>query len=272
MVPDRFSDRIVAQPSRFSAARRPPAARRGLGVPGFPPRNRRRQRESSESLRRFDSPRLLRLRTPPPALATGGNAPLTPGVAKRRGWPVKHPCKPPGPAFRAHTGAYRRCRSGRHSKGNGRQRPLGIAATEDKIVQAAVVAILTPIYEAEFLGFSYGFRPKRNQHQALDALIVPVALWGAMPSALRRPTIVPAMALAGACREPKTPRSAGIATVRCLVPKQPSRSHRADDSLWLSSPWPVRIGGGRGWAPIVLLLAICGPLAVSRPKRRVALR
>ena len=52
----------------------------------------------------------------------------------------------------------------------GRQRPLGIAALEDKIVQAAVVAILTPIYEAEFLGFSYGFRPKRSQHQALDAL------------------------------------------------------------------------------------------------------
>ena len=45
-----------------------------------------------------------------------------------------------------------------------------VAALEDKVVQAAVVAILTPIYEAEFLGFSYGFRPKRNQHQALDAL------------------------------------------------------------------------------------------------------
>src|SRR5262249_47815163 len=44
-----------------------------------------------------------------------------------------------------------------------------IAALEDKIVQAAVVAILTPIYEAEFLGFSYGFRPGRNQHHALDA-------------------------------------------------------------------------------------------------------
>ena len=47
---------------------------------------------------------------------------------------------------------------------------LGIAALEDKIVQAAVVAILAPIYEAEFLGFGSGFRPKRNQHQALDAL------------------------------------------------------------------------------------------------------
>ena len=48
--------------------------------------------------------------------------------------------------------------------------PLGIAALEDKIVQAAVAAILTPIYEAEFLGFSYGFRPERGRHDALDAL------------------------------------------------------------------------------------------------------
>ena len=55
-------------------------------------------------------------------------------------------------------------------KADGRQRPLGIAALEDKIVQAAVVALLTPIYEAEFLGFSYGFRPGRGQHDALDAL------------------------------------------------------------------------------------------------------
>src|SRR6202166_453605 len=73
---------------------------------------------------------------------------------------------------RVHTGAYRALPSRRTyiPKADGRQRPLGIAAIEDKIVQAAVVAILTPIYEAEFLGFSYGFRPKRNQHQALDAL------------------------------------------------------------------------------------------------------
>jgi hypothetical protein len=55
-------------------------------------------------------------------------------------------------------------------KANGKQRPLGIAALEDKIVQQAVVTVLTPIYEADFLGFSYGFRPGRNQHQALDAL------------------------------------------------------------------------------------------------------
>ena len=73
---------------------------------------------------------------------------------------------------RVHTGAYRALPSRRKyiPKADGRQRPLGIAAIEDKIVQAAVVAILTPIYESEFLGFSYGFRPERNQHQALDAL------------------------------------------------------------------------------------------------------
>jgi RNA-directed DNA polymerase len=57
-------------------------------------------------------------------------------------------------------------------KTDGKQRPLGIAAVEDKIVQQAVVTVLTPIYETDFLGFSYGFRPGRNQHQALDALWV----------------------------------------------------------------------------------------------------
>jgi len=57
-------------------------------------------------------------------------------------------------------------------KADGRLRPLGIAALEDKIVQQAMVTVLTPIYETDFLGFSYGFRPGRNQHQALDALWV----------------------------------------------------------------------------------------------------
>jgi RNA-directed DNA polymerase len=73
---------------------------------------------------------------------------------------------------RVHTGAYRALASRRRyiSKADGRLRPLGIASLEDKIVQAAVVAVLTPIYEAKFLGFSYGFRPGRGQHDALDAL------------------------------------------------------------------------------------------------------
>lgn len=57
-------------------------------------------------------------------------------------------------------------------KADGRMRPLGIAALEDKIVQRAVVEVLNAIYETDFLGLSYGFRPKRSQHQALDALSV----------------------------------------------------------------------------------------------------
>ena len=73
---------------------------------------------------------------------------------------------------RVQRGAYRALPSRRRMipKADGKQRPLGIAAIEDKIVQAAVVIILTPIFEAEFLGFSYGFRPGRSQHDALDAL------------------------------------------------------------------------------------------------------
>jgi RNA-directed DNA polymerase len=57
-------------------------------------------------------------------------------------------------------------------KTDGRQRPLGIAALEDKLVQQAVVTILNQIYEVDFKGFSYGFRPGRSPHQALDALNV----------------------------------------------------------------------------------------------------
>ena len=57
-------------------------------------------------------------------------------------------------------------------KADGRQRPLGVTALEDKIVQRAVVEVLNAIYEADFLGFSYGFRPGRNPHNALDALYV----------------------------------------------------------------------------------------------------
>ena len=57
-------------------------------------------------------------------------------------------------------------------KTDGRQRPLGVPTLEDKIVQRAVVAVLNAIYDTDFLGFSYGFRPKRSPHLALDALTV----------------------------------------------------------------------------------------------------
>ena len=55
-------------------------------------------------------------------------------------------------------------------KPDGQQRPLGVTALEDKIVQRATVRVLNAIYETDFLGFSYGFRPGRGQHNALDAL------------------------------------------------------------------------------------------------------
>ena len=76
--------------------------------------------------------------------------------------------------WRVHRGAYRALPSRRQyiPKSDGRQRPIAIAALEDKIVQRATAAVLNCIYEEDFLGFSYGFRPGRGQHDALDALFV----------------------------------------------------------------------------------------------------
>jgi group II intron reverse transcriptase/maturase len=79
---------------------------------------------------------------------------------------------------RVHSGGYRALPVRRRfipKPGTDKQRPLGIAALEDKIVQRALVAVLNAIYEEDFLGFSYGFRPRRSQHDALDALSVAIS-------------------------------------------------------------------------------------------------
>lgn len=75
-----------------------------------------------------------------------------------------------------HSGSYKVTASKRIwiAKSDGQQRPIGITVLEDKIVQQALVEILQPIYEEDFLGFSYGSRSKRSQHNALDAIYVAI--------------------------------------------------------------------------------------------------
>jgi RNA-directed DNA polymerase len=81
-----------------------------------------------------------------------------------------------GLSARLQRGAYRAkpVRRAYIAKSDGRQRPLGVPTLEDKIVQRSVVEVLNAIYEVDFLGFSYGFRPGRSAHQALDALTVAI--------------------------------------------------------------------------------------------------
>ena len=78
---------------------------------------------------------------------------------------------------RVQAGTYRALPSRRSyiPKEDGSKRPLAVAALEDKIVQRAVAAVLSAIHEEDFLGFSYGFRPNRSQHDALDAMIVGIS-------------------------------------------------------------------------------------------------
>jgi RNA-directed DNA polymerase len=96
-----------------------------------------------------------------------------PDVGRIRGCSGSASCRSARPD---HRGSYRTQPSLRQyiPKPDGRQRPLGVAAVEDKVVQRAMVEVLSAIWEEDFLGFSYGFRPARSQHDALDASAVAI--------------------------------------------------------------------------------------------------
>ena len=108
---------------------------------------------------------------------------------------------------RLHWGAYRARPSRRVyiPKPDGRQRPLAVAALEDKIVQRATVAVLNAIYEEDFLGFSYGFRPGRGTHDALDALWVGIG--SILPTSFNR--LTNAKSLGNLWRRPLLSHAAG---------------------------------------------------------------
>ena len=147
-----------------------PGKRRGIGLRGVREAARRDKETRFTALLHHVTPELLRRSF----FALKKNA--APGVDRMTWREYRHGLE--ARLFdlhgRVHRGAYRAQPSRRQyiPKPDGRQRPLGIAALEDKIVQQAVREVLEQIYEEDFRGFSYGFRPKRGCHDALDALYV----------------------------------------------------------------------------------------------------
>ena len=151
-----------------------PGRRAGEGVPSGLDRVREVARKDKEArftalLHQVDLPRLW-------AAYTAINPKAAPGVDQvtwdAYGENLRENLE--GLLARVHSGAYRASPSQRAyiPKADGRLRPLGIATLEDKILQRAVVEVMNAVYEEDFSGFSYGFRPGRSPHQALDALSV----------------------------------------------------------------------------------------------------
>ena len=147
-----------------------PGKRRGMGLLGIRLAARRDKRARFTSLLHHITPELLR------ASFFDLKKNAAPGVDGMTWWEYRQDLdsRLEDLHARVQRGAYRAQPSKRQYilKADGRQRPLGIASLEDKIVQQAVRVILELIYEEDFLGFSYGFRPGRGRHNALDALYV----------------------------------------------------------------------------------------------------
>jgi RNA-directed DNA polymerase len=147
-----------------------PGKRRGMGLLGIRLAARRDRRARFTSLLHHITPELLR------ASFFDLKKNAAPGVDGMTWWEYRQDLdsRLEDLHARVQRGAYRAQPSKRQYilKADGRQRPLGIASLEDKIVQQAVRVILELIYEEDFLGFSYGFRPGRGCHNALDALYV----------------------------------------------------------------------------------------------------